>query len=107
MPVEEELDSPKNALVLCIYSTDNKLLDQRYWKPGMQNPYVRVIGLHGERVQVVAHGTALDWVYNNFEGIRKTSSRDGGRWVGDDALFIMNNISTVQRYGDKQKVDTP
>lgn len=88
----QEPDSPKDALVLIVRDATANVANQCYWKPGMPSPFQRVVGLRGETVQIVAHGKALEWVYANFDGIRKCRGKLGARWVGEDAVFIVNNL---------------
>lgn len=90
-----EPESSKDALVFCIYdgtSPQGRLIDQRYWKPGQSSPYNRIIGLHGELVMVKAHGLAYQWVRENFPNIRLRNRESGATWVGEDAVFIINNL---------------
>lgn len=88
-------ESSKDSLVLIVKYADGRM-DQEYWKPGSPPPFDRPIAIdvHHARFQVIAYGTARDWLYANFDGIRKclAPQRTGTRWIGDDAIFIINNL---------------
>lgn len=81
-----------NKLVLIVREND-RLSAQEEWSPGEPSPFRLRLGLHGESVQVVAHGTAYQWVLKNFTGIRAMPNADGACWIGEDAVFIINNLS--------------
>lgn len=47
-------------------------------------------------IAIQADGHELDFILNNFAGIRTSRGRVVS-WLGDDAIFILNNLPSLLR----------
>lgn len=93
-------------MLVCTVHKDFLILSTVEWEPGRFSVPPMIFGLKDAAVQVTATGTSLEWIRINIVGIRMPRDRqEQVIWVGEDAVFIMNNLPRPIRPPDMTPFD--